>query len=333
MEVKPYSSPNAIQESIFATKEYLSALSNEFCWIGGYLDGVCVCYIAFVIKHRLIFRYLAFQNSIVAIGNGYHPDMEKNFLESTVAYFATKKIDFIVQPPTNVLFNSYPEKSAHIPFGSYVIDLEKSDDELWKNVHSKHRNVIRNAEKNGVVIHHSPEELNEAYAMISNTMRRDSRLFIEWEAFRAIVEAFAGGVEIFIARKDDKIQGAAVFPHDDRRAYYLWGGSIEKPFSGAMNYLHWKAILHFKETGLTEYDLVGARLMTAAGSRLEGIQRFKERFGGVLRTGYLWRYVYNPFKWELYHFLLRLRARSFYVDIIDQESRNRRAYEKNSIDI
>ena len=48
----------------------------------------------------------------------------------------------------------YFEKVGKITkeFGTYVIDLSESEDKLWERVHSKHRNVIRRAIKEGVEI-------------------------------------------------------------------------------------------------------------------------------------------------------------------------------------
>ncbi len=38
------------------------------------------------------------------------------------------------------------------PYGTYIIDLTQPEETLWSNLHSKHRNVVRNAMKKGVEI-------------------------------------------------------------------------------------------------------------------------------------------------------------------------------------
>ena len=69
------------------------------------------------------------------------------------------------------------------------------------------------------------------------------------------------------------------------------------------------------------------------GSKLEGIQRFKERFGGELKKGFIWKYPVNGLK----YFLFQIFTRVFYLikfqkyegDIIEQERKRK----KNNTDL
>ena len=59
-----------------------------------------------------------------------------------------------------------------------------------------------------------------------------------------------------------------------------------------------------KERGVKYYDFVGARINPDEGSKYEGIQRFKSRFGGELKKGYLWKMPLNKFKYKLFCWLV-----------------------------
>ena len=53
--------------------------------------------------------------------------------------------DVVIPATTNTIFRTYPDGATAAPYGSYVVDLTQTEEALWNKVHSKHRNVIRNA--------------------------------------------------------------------------------------------------------------------------------------------------------------------------------------------
>jgi len=105
-------------------------------------------------------------------------------------------------------------------------------------------------------------------------------------------------------------------PFSQFAAYYFYGGSAPNAFLGSLNLLHWRAIKYFKSLGVKYYDFVGARINPK--KELEGIQRFKSRFGGEFKKGYLWKYPLNKWKYGLYKPLFYLKNRRK-GDIIDEE--------------
>ena len=106
--------------------------------------------------------------------------------------------------------------------------------------------------------------------------------------------------------------GVLIIPFDQKRAYYSHGGSVDKPIAGTM--------IYFKNLGLEEYDFVGARINPPKGSKLEGIQLFKKRFGATLHQGYMWKYPIRPIKSKLFDSIYKI-IRNSNGDIIDQEMR------------
>ncbi len=310
---------------IFAEPRYLQSQSRESGWMGGASDHRTVFLLPFTIHRKFPFRYLKFHSAPLAPAGIPHTpaETEQDFLDSAVEYARRNlKVDFIAQPPTYVLSKHCPRNSIAAPFGSYRIDLSRPEDDLWTAVHSKHKNVIRNAQKNPVRIERGPHLNGTAYGLLAATMARSRIPFESERDFMETLENLSGHVETFVAFAQDEPQGCAVIPFSRAAAYYLWGGSIEKPFLGSLNLLQWEVIRHMKSTGVGIYDFVGARLDVPEGSKLEGIQRFKSRFGAVLEQGYLWKMPFHGLKTALFETARKFRHRNGpgrEGDVIDQE--------------
>ena len=132
----------------------------------------------------------------------------------------------------------------------------------------------------------------------------------------AIVLGLGENVKIFVADYQGVVQGCAVIPFSSHSAYYVYGGSIPEPLTGATNLLHWEAIRQFRELGVKRYDFVGVRINPEKGSKQEGLMMFKQRFGGQLVQGYMWKYSLHPLKYAVYSLAVRFLRGG---DIVDHE--------------
>jgi len=307
------------QYPIFLSETYLKTESSEYGWIVGYVDGRREVFLPYFIYTELVFRLLRFTHAPYFVSSTIKEQYEQHFMDNLIDKVKTLNVDLIMQPTTNVVFDKVPKRSISAPFGSYKIDLTQEEEVLWKKLHSKHRNVIRNAEKKGVVISEKCNDIDTVYWLIHDTFSRSSMGFMSLEKFRMQIENLGDNVKIFIARTaDGEVQGCAVIPYSQYGAYYLHGGSVARPLTGALNYLQWKVMLNLKALSVQKYDFVGARINVQKGTKLEGIQKFKERFGATLYEGYMWKYPIRPFKAKLFDTLYRL-VKKPEGDIIDQE--------------
>ena len=207
-----------------------------------------------------------------------------------------------------------------LEFGTYVVDLQQDVETLWKKIHSKHRNVIRRAEKNNISISFSMSHAEKVYELIKETQERSKHSFLAYEDYCNLIEALPNNIMVVTAFDGDEMQGCAIIVLDQRGAYYLYGGSVENPSLGAINHMHWELMKYLKDKGVKEYDFVGARLSDDISDKLQGIQRFKRRFGGELRRGYLWKAINKNWKYRLYKFVAKIRNRTKFVDAIDEEN-------------
>jgi lipid II:glycine glycyltransferase (peptidoglycan interpeptide bridge formation enzyme) len=241
---------------------------------------------------------------------------ERLFLDGAVGFFRGQKADIIIPATTNAIFRTYPQQAKAAPYGTLVVDLTKTEDELWNSVHSKHRNVIRNAGKKGVEVRSGVEYLDQAHALIQETFKRSSMGFMDLRAFKKMTEGLGENVKVFVALYQGTIQGCAVVPFSLHAAYYVYGGTAAQPLTGATNLLQWEVMRYFRNQGVKRYDFCGVRIDPEKGSKQASLMMYKERFGPDLIQGYMWKCSLNPVKSLIYSLGVRLLRGG---DIVDRE--------------
>lgn len=278
------------------------------------------------ISKRGIFNYahICVEPAVIKEGE----ETLKSFLDGVCKYLRDEvKVQWINQTSAASFFMDYPTGSKHIPFGSHVIDLSLSEEDLWKNVHSKHRNVIKKAEKDGVVIECGrTQKLVEDYHSIDiDTWNRSNKAAATENHWKKLMETMGENCQIYIAYLDGEPQSGAFFYCNKQMCYYMYGANKNNPHIGSGNLLQWKAILDMKERGVKKYSFVGCRINEDEDSKYHGIQRFKERFGGELVQGYMFKLDFKPLMRKLFNIAVSLRTMKSthkydaFKDVIDQE--------------
>jgi len=303
-------------------REYLSAKSREFGW---FVSDHCT--LGFYIEKRVILNRLVFTAETECRSNT-DPRLEREFLNSVVELIRSemRHVHQIYQPNTTALFNSYPDGAEVCGFGTYLLNLEEEISSLLSSLHGKHRNVIRKAERDGLTVEFGREYCNDFYKIYKDTMVRQARPYLPMSYFKGL-EALSDEQLIFgIVKHNDLIQGGVVIVYAEGQAgYYLHGGSSQYHHTGALNLLHWEVIKTLKDRNVLKYNFVGARLAPIKGSKQEGMQRFKSRFGGNLESGFLWKINLDVNRVKLFYLLAQIRSLVLYGkkyggDIIDEES-------------
>jgi hypothetical protein len=311
--------------SIYASEAFLSSVSDEYGWLGGTDDsGKVRCMLPYTIVRKLMFRMVRFRVETIALEGELERKEERAFLNSAMSYFRARGADLVVPASTNTIFRTYPDGSVAAPYGSYVIDLTQPEETLWNNLHAKHRNVVRNAMKRGVEIRTGPEHLGTVHRLIQGTLKRSHLSFMTYGGFERFMLDLGERVKLFVAEYQGTAQGCAVVPYSLHSAYYLYAGSVPEPLTGAMNLLTWEAMRLFRGMGVRRYDFVGARINPEKGSKQDGLRVFKERFGGRLHQGYMWKFSFNRFKYWAYCAAARIKKGG---DIVDLE-RHKLAHEE-----
>lgn len=277
-----------------------------------------------ILKRKYIFRYAEFLSEPQMYSD--LKEAQGDFLDRVCKYLKSNNVQWINQPSASTLFSAYPNGSVYIPFGSYIIDLENTTDSLFAKVHSKHRNVIKKAEKDGVDIVIGREELLDDYCVIDNeTWARSNKSAYSRDSYVSLLKSCPSNSCVAISYYNNVPQSGAIVVYNSRMGYYLYGASKNKPHTGANNLLQWRLIEYLKQNGVSKYSFVGARINVDEGSKYAGIQKFKERFGGELFSGYLFKVIFNKYHYLLYRVIITIlssvKERKYvkFEDIIDQE--------------
>jgi hypothetical protein len=302
---------------IYASEPFLRYAGDEYGWLGGFDNsGQLRCFLPYTILQKPFVRMVRFRVETMPVNGELSIDQERNFLNAVMSYFRSTGADLVIPASTNTIFRTTPDGAVAAPYGSYIVDLTETEEMRWNKLHSKHRNVIRSARKNGVQIKMGLEYIDAAYKMIRETLRRSRMGFLSLKSLNRLVSALADNINVFVAECGGVLQGCAIIPYSAHSAYYLYGGSNNQSVPGAMNLLQWEAMRYFSDQGTRRYDFVGTRIAPKKGSKQEGLKMFKERFGGTLARGYIWKYQFCRWKYELYQLAVR-RLRG--GDIVDQE--------------
>ena len=324
MKVEIIHDGSVINEDVDITASEVYLRSKSTISYGWFVSDDFI--LPFVVDKRFIFKRLIITHeTILKKGRTYSQCKEIDFLNSVCHESKRLNIHLIYQPYTNVVFQVYPKDSIFCHFGSYIVNLEMPEDKLLANLHVKHRNVIKKAIKDGVQILEGKSQKDVCYSLIKQTMQRQGMSFIKYEQFQQEYVLLGNNITYYVAYYNGIPQGGAVIVFKEGfSAYYMHGGSITKPYTGSLNYMHWQIMLDMKKIGVRNYDFVGARINPQEGSKLESIQRFKSRFGTVLKSGFLWKYPTNPWMYKMYYFVAKLyykyMSEEYSGDIIDDEN-------------
>ena len=298
-------------QSVFGTEAYLKTQSEIYGGISS--DNIKL---TFYLKSALGINWCTFTS--VKTNDTLTEENYNKEIEEILFYLKSKKsIAFITCPPSYLIFPFPYKKGENAEFGTVKINLKNSEEDIFKDLHGKHRNVIRKAEKDGLKVEFGKHLQQTCYKLIQETLKRENVFFESLDEFNRICEALKEQVQFFVVKKDTQVQGVAVIPFDSNDAYYLWGGSIKGTSAGAMNFMHWKVIQYFKEKGVLNYDFVGVRLNPAKDSKLNGLKRFKTRFGGNVEKGHLWKVSLKPIPTLVFNLLYLIKTRSKPSDIIE----------------
>lgn len=162
---------------------------------------------------------------------------------------------------------------------THVLDLTKSEEEIWTTFEGRCRTAIRKAEKGGVSIkRETSREVIDAYYEILNNLYVGQKMTTpNPKAFYyRLRDAFEDDkFTMLTAWHAETLIAGAIIIHDRDRCYYLNGASHYDYNSLCPNNLiQWEAIRLAKSTGALWYDFVG--------SDIERLAKFKKSFGGVL---------------------------------------------------
>ena len=162
-----------------------------------------------------------------------------------------------------------------------LIDLSKDEKELWNALDKDARWGVKKAKKENLKIEETrkQEDFDEFYEIYKQTCRYGGINPKSVEEIKAEKPVF------FICKKDNKIIAmTAVKLKDEKTELYLNASLHEYLKYQPNNALYWCMILWAKRKGYKYFDLGGYQLDANPEDKLYHINRFKERWGGEIKT-------------------------------------------------
>lgn len=180
-----------------------------------------------------------------------------------------------------ILKNSiFAKQSINVIDLGSTIDLNlSSEDIIWTNITSKNRNMIRKAEKSGVIIKYetSPEILDKFKEIYEITMERDnaeSYYYFPKEFYDSIKTNLKDNYLVFYAELEGKIIAASIMLFvNGHMSYHLSGSLPEFRNLAPSNLLLYEAAKWGAKNGMTELHLGGG-----VGSGEDNLYKFKAAF-------------------------------------------------------
>jgi len=181
-----------------------------------------------------------------------------------------------------------------------VVDLKKSQDELWKDVHSKRRNEIRRAKKKGVTfsVDTSLDALKRCYKIIEEVYSYAKLPYPSFTFFKAFFENSQEriGLKLFTAKYNNEIIGCMLALVFKDTIYDFYAGSYRKFYNKYPNDLiPWEIFLWGKKNGYKTFDFGGAGKPNVP----YGVRDYKKKFGGEFVNFGRFEKIHKPFMMKM----------------------------------
>ena len=176
-----------------------------------------------------------------------------------------------------------------------------SPEEIWNNIISKNRNVIRKAIKNDVKIYNGrfPEVYKQFMSIYNKTMdkdKADSYYYFGEEYYKSVLEDLPYNAQVFWAEKDGKMIASSIMLSANGRINYHLSGSVREYSSLApSNLLLYSTALWGYENGYKTLYLGGG-----VGSGEDSLFKFKRSFyKGDLNHFYIGKRIHDVDKYNM----------------------------------
>ena len=185
------------------------------------------------------------------------------------------------------------------PFSVYRINVDKDDDTLMESYHSKARYSVRTAIKSEAVCRiGTKEDIPVFCELLASTALRDGFTPRKESYFSEMFDALGEDCfKLFIVECGGEAIAGSVLLRYGKKTWHMYAGSNDKFKETLPNFLmQWEMMRWSRDNGCSLYDMRG---IAGEGDKLtpiEGLVRFKKRFGGEL-CSFIGRIdiVYNKF--------------------------------------
>ena len=180
-----------------------------------------------------------------------------------------------------------------------LVDLTKTEEQLWKEVYSKRRNEIRRATKEGTYfsIEHTEKALKKCYKILQDVYKRaklpipDYNFFYNLHCMKSNAKLIT-----FCANYENEIIGCMLALYYKDTIYDFYAGSMVTFYNKYPNDLiPWEVFKWGKENGYKVFDFGGAGKPDVP----YGVRDYKKKFGGEFVNYGRYEKVHQPMMLEI----------------------------------
>lgn len=168
---------------------------------------------------------------------------------------------------------------------TWVLDINKSEEELRAGMRKTTRHAIKKAQQAGITIdiQRDPAALERFFPLYTTTKHRHDFTPFSQSFLREQVQQFAQDNRVYLcfAQHEGKDLAGAIIVHFGTTAFYHHGASRKIPSHlPASQLLQWESIREAKRRGATRYNFWGIAPDNQPNHPFAGITTFKKGFGG-----------------------------------------------------
>jgi hypothetical protein len=156
-----------------------------------------------------------------------------------------------------------------------VLPLSTNEEENWRALRAKTRNMVRKSQKLGVMVEADLGGLEAFYEIYADRMLGLGVPIYGLSLLRSIIEGFPGKVDLLVARLDGEIIGGLFLIYGrETGAYPFQATKTRQLDTAATQFLIWEAARRCAQRGLSRLDM-------GKSSPGSSVHKSKVNFGGV----------------------------------------------------
>jgi len=251
-------------------------------------------------------------------------EIKDGALQHILDYFKKQKFAFVRIEPTNepegTNYKSSTVQNRQV-HNTWILDIDKTEDELTERMHSKTRYNIRLAERRGVGINHD-KDLELFWKLNTITTQRNQYKSHPKNYCEKLLK-LDNIYQINALYQEVPVASAVVLKYNDT-IFYFFGASSNKHRNTMAPYLvQWEIIKLAQRLGCKYYDFWGMAPRAEKGSEktscyhgfcwkadhaLTGVSRFKAGFSGELKSyPDAKEFILSPFKYKLFNLIQKAK--------------------------
>jgi serine/alanine adding enzyme len=301
---------NHPEGNIFQSPEYFKAVNKtnqNNCHAFFALDNQKI--VGIIISNVLTekgFILSLFSSRAVIFGAPLVKDNAPDIVDSLLKLFNSYITKVSIYSQFRNLFDTNSIKTSFYKNGfkyenhlNIIVDLDKSDKELWNNMHIKRRNEIRRAKKEGtyIKIANYQDSIECTYNILKEVYCRTKLPLPSKDYFKTIFTELGPDIfRVFVAKYEDKVIGTMYTLCYKETIYNWYAGSYVKFYNKYPNDLiPWEIFLWGKKNGFRRFDFGGAGKPDVP----YGVRDYKKKFGGNLLSYGRYEKINKPFMFRV----------------------------------